>query len=103
MKKIILILTMLMVVMIGLNSTITYGTVTSKTIGGFAVYSGTTTVAVGDTTVSTSVPYIISPTISAGNVISNKSIMIVGTVDADIQHTINNAQSSLYADFQAWL
>ena len=101
MKRIILILTMLMVVMIGLNSTITYGTVTSKTINSFAVYSGTTTVAVGDTTTSTSVQYIISPTFSAGNVISNKSIMIVGTVVADIQHTLNKAQSSLYADLQA--
>ena len=101
MKRIILILVLLIAVMVGLNSTITYGTVTSKTIGGFAVYSGTTTVAVGDTTASTSVPYIISPTFSAGNVISNKSIMIVGTVVAAIQHTVDTAQQSMYADLQA--
>ena len=98
MKKLILILVLLTAVMLGLNADITYGTVTSKTIGGFAVYSGTTTYAAA---IDTAYTYIISPTFTAGNVISNKSIMIAGTVVAAIKHTGTVAQSSLYADLQA--
>lgn len=98
MKKLILILAMLMVVMIGLNATHTYGTVTSKTVGGFAVYSGLTTNAIDSTY---SYTYIISPTFTNGSVISNKNIMVVGTVTSSILIAGGNAQSSLYADLQA--
>ena len=99
MKKLILILVLLTAVMLGLNAAPVYGTVTSKTIGGFAVYSGTTTYATAADTTGASMP-IYSPVFTAGNVISNKSIMVVGTVTKDIKSAASAVLPRLYACLQ---
>ena len=88
---------MLMVVMIGLNAQ-TYSAVTSKTINSFAVYSGLSTIAYGDTAV-TQTAYIKSPVFSAGNIISHKSIMVVGTIVVDVKFG-STTVNSVYADLQ---
>lgn len=87
-----MILSVLMLLMIGsLFSTITYSAITTQTLNRFAVMSGTTTVAVADTAAN----YILSPVFTAGYNISNKGVMIVGTVVASAQHTINTAVGKL--------
>ncbi|HNX37027.1 MAG TPA: hypothetical protein PL124_02935 [Candidatus Cloacimonadota bacterium] len=96
MRKSILILSLFLIMAISLMGTITYSAITKATVNKFEVQIGTTTVAVGDT----ANVYIVSPTFTEGYRISNKSIMVVGTVTAAIQHTVNTAQSKLKATLQ---
>ena len=111
MRKLIFILAMALLVAI-LPATITYSTVTSKTLNTFGVYSGSTTVAVGDT-VAGSVPYILSPTFTIGDKMSNRGIMISGVVNTAILYSATpvsflkcvlqvSANGSTFADFASY-
>lgn len=95
MRKLIFILAMVLLVAM-LPATITYSTVTSKTLNTFGAYSGNTTVAVADT----ANPYILSPTFTIGDKISNRGIMITGVVNTSCQHTVNTAVGKLKAVLQ---
>ena len=90
MRKLIFILAMVLLVAM-LPATITYSTVTSKTLNTFGVYSGSTTVVKEDTTAA----YILSPTFSIGDKMSNRGIMITGVVNTAFQHTVDKAVGML--------
>jgi len=76
-------------------ATITYGTVTSATIGtDFVRYEGLTTVVVADTAAN----YIRSPIFTYGSKISGKEGLIVGTVTTSCQHSASSAVVRLRAD-----
>ena len=96
MRKITLFMTLFLLLAISLSGTITYSAITKTTVNKFEAQTGTTTVAVADTANI----YIVSPTFTEGYRISNRSIMIVGTVVAAIQHTVNTAQSKIKATLQ---
>jgi len=94
-KKLIFALIMVLAVFM-LPGTITYSTITSQTVNKFAMDYGTTTVAVADTAAN----YIVSPVFTNGNLISNKEIIVTGTVVAAIQHTVSTAVQKLYCTLE---
>lgn len=96
MRKLTFIVALFLFMAISLSGTITYSAITKTTVNKFEAQTGTTTVAVADTANN----YIVSPTFTDGYRISNRSIMIVGTVVAAIQHTVNTAQPKLKATLQ---
>lgn len=87
MKKLTIILILILAVFVTLSATITYSSITSKSSGNLAYYSGTTTVAVADTAAN----YIVSPTFTTGYKLSGKAIMIIGTVTTALQHSAAKA------------
>lgn len=95
MKK-LLALTLMVVLAFSLCATITYSTISSKTSGKLVTYTGTTTVAVTDTSGNA----IYSPTFTKGYEISNRGIMVSATIVAAVQHTVNAAVASLKGTLQ---
>jgi len=85
MRKTLILLMVMCMAVFALNAVITYSSVTSRTVDKFASYMGTTTIAVADT----ANPYILSPIFTSGYNISNRSIMLTGTVTTAVLHTIN--------------
>lgn len=86
MRKLIFIMALLLIVTL-LPATITYSSVTSKTLNTFGIYTASTTVVVADTASN----YIASPTFVIGDRVSNKGILIQGYVNTALQHTVNAA------------
>lgn len=94
MRKLIFAIIMLMVVSLSFG-TITYGTVSTSTVAtDFVRYEALTTVVVADTAAN----YIQSTVFTAGNKISGKEGLIVGTVTTALQHTAGTAVGKFYAD-----
>lgn len=91
MKKILILIVSMMLLVFGLTATITYSSITKIAVNKFEAQYGTTTVAVADTAAN----YILSPTFTEGYRISNKSIMVVGTVTTSLLHSAGTAVGKL--------